>query len=277
VTLDQVSFEGHDAVRLRRGEVEVVVAIDVGPRVLGLIADGRNLFAVLPGAGLDVAGYPRFTLYGGHRLWAAPEEPAVTYQPDDRPCAVTEEGEGIRVEAPRDGAGLVRTISIHPDGDAWAVGHELRNESPDAMRVAPWAITQCAVGGVADITLGGAGEGLQADRSLVLWPYTDLADPRLTFARDAVHVEARPEGPPLKLGVAPSTGTLAYRRDGWRFEKRVSVRTDAEYADRGAVVQVYACDRFCELETFGPLQTLAAGASAHLDETWRVARDGAPS
>ncbi|HEU4354240.1 MAG TPA: hypothetical protein VFT27_01500, partial [Actinomycetota bacterium] len=133
MTLEAVSFEGHRGVRLRDGGVTVTVTTSVGPRVLGLDGGRGNLMAVLPGMGLDRPGTGGFSFFGGHRLWAGPEVPAVTYEPDDRPCEVTEVGEGIRVEAPTDGAGLTKAISVHAADGGWGVEHELRNDAGRAI------------------------------------------------------------------------------------------------------------------------------------------------
>lgn len=269
-TVDEVSFEGHRGVRLERDGVAIVITTSVGPRVLGLLGEGANVLAVLPDATLDRSDGVRFRLVGGHRLWAAPEVERFTYQPDDAPCAVTELDDGVRVQAPVDGVGLVKAIEVHAADGGWALDHELRNESGAALTLAPWAITQVRLGGRAILPLPPRGEGPQADRSLVLWPYSDLGDPRVHLGREEVQIEAVAAGPRVKLGAAPSTGRVRYEIDGQRFEKRVSVDPDATYADRGAAVQVFLCDDFCELETLGPLERLEPGGSARHREHWSL-------
>jgi hypothetical protein len=275
VTLEAVSFEGHRCVRLEDGAVTVTVTTSVGPRVLGFDRGEGNVMAVLPGIGLDRPGGGRSTFYGGHRLWAGPEEPEVTYEPDDRPCEVTEVEGGIRVGAPADGAGFVKAISVRPVDGGWAVEHELRNEAGRAVTVAAWAITQLRPGGMATLPVPPRGPGPQADRAIVLWPYADLADPRIAFQREVVQVRSSPSGPALKVGVAPGDGPLSYRIGGEVFEKRVEVDPSAVYADRGAALQVYLCDEFCELETLGPLVTLEPGATVRHTERWTLRAAGA--
>jgi hypothetical protein len=269
VTLDRVAFEGHDCVRLADEMAAVLVTVSAGPRVLGLVGREGNLMAVLPESGLDLPDGGRFRLLGGHRLWAAPEVPAVTYQPDERPCAALEVEGGVRVEAPVDGAGLAKAIEVRRTASGWTVDHVLRNESAAPVEAAPWAITQLRPGGEAELPMAPAGPGPQADRALVLWPYTDPADPRIRIHRDAVRIRAEP-GPSLKVGAAPSEGRASYRFGGVVFEKRASVDPSAAYPDRGAAVQVYLCEEFCELETLGPLRVLEPGDSASHREEWRL-------
>jgi hypothetical protein len=270
VTLEPVSFEHHECVRLQGPSSAVIISTSVGPRVLGLLGRGDNLFAILPEAGLERHDGDRFRFLGGHRLWAAPEIPEITYQPDDRPCTVTEVEDGIRVEAVPDGAGLIKSIQVRRDGDGWRVDHVLGNGSGRPLTVAPWAVTQLRLGGEVILPIGGGAVGLQADRSLVLWPYSDLSDRRVWLTSDAVHLEAVAGVSPLKLGAAPSEGWVSYRVDAEVFEKRVAIDPAASYPDRGAVVQVYLCDDFCELETVGSLREVHPGGAATHTEHWSL-------
>jgi hypothetical protein len=276
VTLEEVAFEGHACVRVEAGGVAATVTTDVGPRVLGFGREGRNAFAALPDLGLDRPGGERFAFVGGHRLWVAPEEPDVTYRDAERPLAVTELDGGVHVEAPPDGAGFAKAISMRPDRDGWIVDHEVRNGSDAASTVAVWAITQLRPGGIATLPLAPSGDGVRADRSLVLWPYTDPTDPRIEISRDAVRLRSTGEGEPFKVGAAPGAGALAYAVDGEVFAKHVDVSLDEPYADLGAALQVFVHARFCELETLGPLRTLAPGEAVSHRERWTLRAEGGP-
>ena len=275
MTIEPIDFEGHACVRLEGESTAVVVALSAGPRILGLIGADGNLMAVLPDSGIDRPDGRRFRFRGGHRLWAAPEDPDVTYQPDDEACSVTEVPDGVRVEAPVDGAGLAKTIVVRRCTDGWTIDHEIRNASGAGATLAPWAVTQLRTGGEAILPSSTDERGPRADRSVVLWPYTDPGDPRVRFGVDAIRIEAIPEGAPLKLGVAPGRGSVSYRLGAEVFEKRVDVDPTATYPDRGAAIQVYACADFCELETLGALRRLPPGAAASHRETWTVRRLGA--
>ncbi len=274
MTLDEVALHGYAGVRLHGGRSSVVVLTSAGPRVLGLTGSGEDLFALLPGVRLEAPGGERFAFVGGHRLWAAPEVPEVTYRPDDQACSVVEVDGGVRVEAPADGAGLVKAIEVRASGDDWVVDHAIRNASDVAITIAPWAITQLRPGGVARLPLGEVGTGLQADRALVLWPYTRLDDPRVAIEADAVRIHAVPGAGPFKVGAAPGHGRVSYERAGERFEKQVDVDPAATYADRGAAVQVYLNDAFCELETLGPLRDVEPGGTVEHRERWSLAPSG---
>jgi hypothetical protein len=109
----------------------------------------------------------------------------------------------------------------------------------------------------------------QADRSLVLWPYTNLVDPRLSWQERAAVIEAVP-GPRFKIGSGPSPGRLGYLIDRQLFTKEIMPAGDGTYPDRGAVAQVFVEDSFCELESVGPVVSLEPRSSASHREVWEI-------
>lgn len=264
------TFEGHECVELSGGRTTLFVTVSTGPRILGLVGAQGNVMAVLPDAALPRPNGEPYQLLGGHRLWAAPEVPEVTYELDDRACEVAKVDGGVRVEAPVDGAGLVKAFEIRSAGDRWTVDHELRNASERPMTVAAWAITQLRPGGTATLPLGERRPGPVADRALVLWPYTDLDDPRLRLGADAVEIQAVAGDGPMKVGAAPGLGRVSYRVGSEVFEKTVDVDPGSPRADLGAAVQVYVGVDNIELETLGPLVTLGPGETTSHRETWEL-------
>jgi hypothetical protein len=80
--------------------------------------------------------------------------------------------DGVRVEAPADGAGLVNRSRCVQFDDGWTVDRSVRNVSGTTVTLAPWAIAQLPLGGRMLVPATDA-TGPQADRALVLWPYTD--------------------------------------------------------------------------------------------------------
>jgi hypothetical protein len=254
------------------GPYRLEVPISYGPRVLGLrLANGPQLFARLdPGVAIDRPEGPPYRFRGGHRLWAGPENPPLTYAPDDHHCEVARGPETLRIVGPVDAAGMGKEMVINRDGGDLVIEHVLSNQSQALLRVAPWAITQFRLGGVALMPVASCEPGgLQADRSLSLWPYTDLSDSRLHWRQAGVAIEARP-GPPVKLGAGPNPARLGYFIDGCLFVKYLPPPGAGEYQDRGAVGQVYLDHRFCELESVGEVAFLSPGDSVRHSERWIV-------
>jgi hypothetical protein len=214
-------------------------------------------------------------MIGGHRLWAAPEVPATTYLPDDDPPDVTRAADSVAFSS-RQVAGLRKTLRVTPTADSVVVEHVLVNESTERTRVAPWAITMLTPGGEAWLPrfMGRTDPGgYQANGSLVLWPYTRFGDARLIPGDPITRVlaVAGSEGR-VKVGLQGRPGWSAYRRHDALLVKRVTWLADATYPDMDASLQCYSCGDFIELETLGPLVTLALGEAISHQETWTLSR-----
>lgn len=264
------------------GPVSVTLAVNAGPRVLAYAREGRpSLFASLPEAVIEHPAIGTYRFLGGHRLWRAPEVPAVSYASDDAPVTITETDAGVEIVAPSDTDGVVKAIALSQHGDFTFVDHELRNEGWTPVRSAPWAITQLAPGGTAYLPQRRGpvdDDGVLPNRHLVLWPYTDLSSPEITVRRDLVTVEASERKAKSKIGVSNRRGWTAYARDDQVFVKWAALHRDGDvYVDFGASAQCYRDERFIELETLGPLVTLQPGKRAAHREVWalRDVPDGA--
>lgn len=269
---------GHEAIQIDVGIVRLMVTTSVGPRVLGLFTeDGRNHFAELPDLTLDCPGSGAIHLRGGSRLWAAPEDPRVTYRPDDGPVGVEEISDGVKLTTGPDPiARTSREIDIRVTGSGRVrFDYRVVNRADEPQRLAAWAITMMAPGGRAWLPLltkpFGA-FGVQAQRNIVLWPYSRATDPRLVLSDDAIEVLASTDRALGKFKVATSLrrGWVAHWADGLMLVKRSSHDETREYADMGASGQVYTQYDFTELETLGPLTDLAPGEAAQHQEDWEI-------
>ncbi len=257
--------------RLEMGRYFVSVATGFGPRIVEFGMDGAPpLFARLSD---DVvlehpAGTYRFR--GGHRLWAAPEIPAVSYAPDDRACRLDGGPDQARVTGPIDQAGLVKTIDLQATNGRLVVDHTLSMPEDRGLEAAAWAITQLKLGGVALLPIhSSAPDDPRASASIVLWPYTDLTDARLGWEGRGVTVRAEP-GRPFKIGVGPNPGKIGYLADGYLFVKEIAAGSVTDQPDRGAVAEVYVNEAFVELESLGPLVPVGGERTARHREVWTL-------
>jgi hypothetical protein len=262
-------------VEFRCGELTVEFA-DTGPRIIGLrLRDGENLFAELPGLVIERSGGSPFRFLGGHRLWLAPEIPAVTYLPDDGSVEFIQHDGRLRSRGVVDANGIVREIDVSCsaiDGSV-VVDHRIINVGDDPIDTAAWAITQFPADGAAILPLGAESVddgSYQANRSIVLWPYTNPGAQEFRWSRDVVVLEGS-DGPKQKLGVENRNGWIAYHRGSVLFAKWAALRDPGlRYSDRGASAQVYRDHRFIELETLSPIRRLDRGDALHHREVWRV-------
>jgi hypothetical protein len=260
-----------DGLELVNDHVIVDVLTTAGPRIRDFRAiDGTGVFATVPDATVPVGDEREFRLIGGHRLWIAPEVPSVTYLPDDAPVHVEESDNGLAfTQAPHAEFPVSKTITVALDGPTAHLDHTLVNHGDEMLDVAPWAITMVERGGRGIMPLGHSHDNdLQAERSIVLWPYTGLDDPGLLIERHSVtlHMD-RDER--IKVGTPLTRGWLAYALGHTLFVKRAAHGVGA-HVDHGATAQMFADHTGGELETLGPLVALEPGGSTTHRESWEI-------
>ena len=248
---------------------------EAGPRIVRLYLQGsdENQLAEVPDLGWETP-YGDFFLRGGHRLWHAPESFPRTNVPDNEGLMVQETDQGMRLCQPTEpDTGIRKSIEIHlhPDRPAVTLYHRLHNDGLWPLELAPWAITQTPLGGVAVLPqqVGPLDEpGLQPNRHLVLWPYTRWHDQRLQPHDDYVLFQGQADPNPCKVGYFNRHGWIGYLHGDVFFCKRFEPQPSHPHPDFGCNVEVYGKDRFIELETLAPLQRLAPGQSTTHVERW---------
>ncbi len=248
---------------------------EAGPRLVRLFLNGsdENQLCEAP----DFKIYTSYGVYcfrGGHRLWHAPEAFPRSYVPDDAGLAVEELPDGVRLrqqtEAP---TGIRKSVEIHLDSGrpALTLQHTLQNDGLWPVELAPWAITQLPLGGIAVLPMPGNPPepvALLPDRQLVLWHFTRWTDPRLRLHDDYLLIQAQSLLPPCKVGYFNRGGWIGYLRQGVFFCKRFEPDTRRSHTDLGCNVECYCNDRLIELETLAPLHRLEPGQCAAHTEVW---------
>ncbi len=273
--MQTIEFQGIECAEIASDHLSILATISVGPRILSLKSSrGDNILAVLPGAILEHPGGAPFHFYGGHRLWHAPENPPITYLPDDSPIDVKSLGDGIRLTQPADPRTMlekVLEVRLASHRASVEVRHTLTNRGDTEQTLSPWAITQLRPGGVAILpqcTNGIWGSPIQPNRTITLWSYTDINSDYISWGNEIVLVRAKMKGGKLKIGFPNPEGWLAYWLNGSLFVKRASYFQGAEYFDRGSSSECYCDPRFLELETLAPITSLLPGGSIEHIEVW---------
>jgi hypothetical protein len=273
--IDGSTYHGRASRRLASDHLWVDVLVAAGPRIvrLGLTGSARNLLAETPDAGWETP-YGRYELFGGHRLWFAPEDPERVAIPDGAGLRVDPETNGIRLTGSSEQpTGLVRsmTLRLSTEHAGLDVCHELRNAGDRSIQLAPWPITQLPLGGTVILpqAAASAGHHVRPNRTLVLWPYTSWEDPRFRPRDGLVLLDAQ-VGPRLKVGYFNDAGWVSYVSDGAILVRRFEPQLGLPHPDLGCNVEVFIGDRFLELELLGPLSELAPGEAVALVERWEI-------
>lgn len=271
----------HEGVRVTNGEVDVVATTDIGPRIVEYrFRDGANVLGEALDASIETA-LGTWRPYGGHRLWAAPEVNPRSYSPDNDPVEATADGErSVELTAPVESAtGLQKSIAITVDesGSGVTVVHRIVNTGMWTIELAPWALTIMREGGEAIVPpepFQTHAQNLLPVRTLALWGYTDLSDSRITLGSRYLRVRSDTAiSIPIKIGIANARRWAGWHRDGTLFIKQYGFDETATYPDMGCNTEIFTAGDFIELESLGPLQRVAPGASVEHVERWRLFDD----
>ena len=271
---------------LSNGDVELIVTLDVGPRVVAYRLPGgfnvmKNYDAMMGGT-----GEAEWQLRGGHRFWLAPEDLTRTYFPDNRPVRHEPVGpHAARITAPPEeeyGVQKVMELRLGPKGTRVEVTLTVTNTGTAPTELAPWGPTVMAAGGMEIIPLppkvphpghpknANSPADFGPNQELVLWPYFDFSDARWAFGRRYIFLRQDVNKGPTKIGLAHRMGWVAYLNSGVLFVKRFDYREGAVYPDRGTRYQTFSYQEMLEMETVGELVTVKPGESASLVESWEL-------
>jgi len=280
--VERIEYFGQpNCLRLTNGTVEAIVTTDIGPRVIryGFVG-GENVLAELPDAVVETE-LGQWHPWGGHRLWTAPEAIPRSYSPDNDPIEFEELGErSVRLVQPVEPATGIQkemTVSLDAEGTGLTVHHKVTNTNLWEVTLAPWALTIMAGGGRVILPQEpyiSHADCLLPARPLVLWHYTNLADPRYAIGPKFIQLRTDENiDEPQKIGIANKQGWAGYLRGTTLFVKCMPYIDGAAYPDGGCNVETFTKADFVEVETVAPLSTLARGEAAEHTERWHLFAD----
>jgi hypothetical protein len=266
-------------VRLSNDAVELLITLEVGPRVLhyGFLG-GPNVFGVHDDQ-LGASGEAEWRIRGGHRLWLAPQGP-LTIEPDNGPVEWEAIEGGVRVTQPAGPeSGLVKQMEVRLDeaGSGVEVEHLFENRGAQPLPCSLWALSVMAPGGEAIVPLPAKDKGALPNQTWSIWPYTNLDDPRFRAGRRYVRVAQQPaQEQAFKIGLAAREGWAGYLWQDHLFVKRFEWTEGVIYPDGNVNCELYVGGRVLEVESLGPLVTLPPGGRASHHERWELHR-GVPA
>jgi hypothetical protein len=297
--VEAVAYGGwKNNLRLSNGTAELVITLDVGPRVICYkLAGGPNVMKEFPDQ-LGKSGESDWQIRGGHRLWVGPEDTTRTYAPDNGPVhheRLPGPGPAVRVWPAADtkyGVQKQIDVSLAPTGSVVTLVHRVINVGKDATELAPWALTVLAPGGTEIIPLPpkrphpGSPKNARTpadfapNQALALWPFFDFKDPRwsfgskyITLRQDDQVANQRGEFGSTKLGVAHRAGWVGYHNNKTLFVKRFTYQEGQPYPDRSVNFETFTAAGMLEAETLGPLVRLVPGQATELTEVWELYGD----
>jgi hypothetical protein len=278
VKIDKVPYRGWpNSYRISNGEVELIVTTDVGPRIIRFaFIGGQNLFKEFDPQ-IGHSGEKEWMPRGGHRLWMAPEDPVGSYALDNSPVQAQQKGDtlvltgGVEKET-----GLQKEIVVKlaPTGTGVEVLHRMTNKAGKPLRVAAWALTMMAQGGVGITGFPPRGthpKDLPPTNPMVMWAYTDFTDKRWQFTKKYLILRQDPHAAtPQKAGTFNKNTFGAYLLGSDLFVKTSAAADPSQQPDYGCTYETFTNADFLEMETLGALKTLQPGATLEHTEHWTL-------
>ncbi|NJK90642.1 MAG: hypothetical protein HC904_01695 [Blastochloris sp.] len=265
---------------LSNSRVELLITLDVGPRILRFAPlGGPNIFKEFP-AQLGQHGEADWMIRGGHRLWVAPEAD-YCYTPDNAPLShqILAPNHVVVTSTVNEASGWHTEMEVRllSDRDEVQLCNRVRALRDLDLDIAPWALSVMAPGGTAILPqppLGSHPEHLLPNRRLILWPYTEWNDPRFSFGRPNLLVRQDAERGPTKFGLLHRESWVAYQLGSLLFAKTIAYQDGANYPDLGVNFELFTNREILELESLAPLVRLKKGECAEHHETWVLQQVG---
>ena len=276
LSLEKIAYGGwEDCLKLSDGNVELVVTLNVGPRVIRLgVPNGQNLFKENDEQMGKTSG-TEWLAFGGHRFWHAPEVFPRTYAADFDPVEYTWENQVLKlIQQTEPENKIQKEIEITIRDRAVQVTHRLINRNHWPVELAPWCLSVMAAGGrvlVPQEDFIPHPDVLTPARPLVLWHFTRMNDERFTWGDRLIQLREDSQfNSKQKFGIRNSLGWAVYELGSDLFIKSASMIPGANYPDMGCNFEFFTMPGFLEVESLGPLVVLEPNAAVEHVETWSV-------
>ncbi len=278
--MKRLSYKGwQNCYQIETGDCKMIATADIGPRIVHLSrGDGENLLKLFEKQ-IGKTGGNDWRLYGGHRVWHAPEDPVGSYIPDN---------DAVEVEVLAEDA-LCLKVSLVPEVEktitmrvatkrqGFELVNRIQNTSDKPIRTASWGITTLKPGGVGYLPIPKAPsttEALCASFQINLWDYTSFSDPSFVWRPDWIEFHQKRALSKQKVGTFAVNPWLAYRLGDsvvlktFNFGEKDLVASD--FPDMGSNVEVYFDKEMLELEGLSPWKNLNPGESISHSERLQV-------
>ncbi|HEX3037588.1 MAG TPA: hypothetical protein VHO94_01170 [Oscillospiraceae bacterium] len=274
IEIKEKNFENYgNCVHITNGIIEVIVTIDVGPRIVrfgfvggenmlyndlqrSYVTDGRDYEDIF-GAG------NKFYRYGGHRLWLSPMSMPDTFYPDNEPVVYGILPDGVSFTPARqknNNMQLGFEVMMNEDATDIMIVHSAKNQSKDTKTLALWAVTMLIPGGLQIIPQNHSDDDLVPNRVFVLWPNTNITDPRAFWGEKYITLQQdEAYDKPFEFGMDNLQGWAAYVNHDVALVKRYVHNMQAAYPDYGASYETYMNKDFVEMESLSPLYEIEPG------------------
>lgn len=260
------------AISLCDGVIELVVTIDVGPRIIRFtMADGKSILEEQCDVCDILPDGSECRVYGGHRLCHCPEAFPRSYISDSYPLESYKFLEdGILLKQKEEAfTHIQKVIEIHFQNGHVKIVNKLINNGAWPVQMSAWSLTVCSRAGREVCPVVRRDTGFLPNAHYVLWPYSKLNDSRVHWEEKYIVIDNDPvNSTAFKFGYPNELGWAAYFNQGLCFIKKFSHHFDEEYPDRGCSYETYTSYWGTEMETLSPLKTVQPGEVVVQEDEW---------
>ena len=279
-------------VKLTNGVIELIVTLEVGPRIIRFSAVGgeniffednertinhnnqKEIYAELYGEDLKP-----WAILGGHRIWTSPEAFPRSYVPDYESEYEPIEN-GIKVVSP-----VQSWTQLQPEVEITIIGenevkvvHRLKNCGAWPIEFSVWALSVCDTGSTLfvpqssrKVEISRRSEVLH-NRTLTLWEYSNMADERVTWGKKYIALrQDKNVLQPFKFGINNEDGYAICFNHGNMFVKKYDTVLFGNYPDGGSSsFEAYTNGALLEVESIGELKKIESGDMNEHTEYWKL-------
>lgn len=250
---------------------ELIIPLEFGIRILHFSKrGGENMFFVQPHDLKDLTTEDGWRIYGGHRMWIAPEG-NWCYTPDNKQIEYTLMDDGVVLIQPVDErAKVIKTLRIRFLENSVILTHEIQNADIKAMDISIWAITSMKPNGTQTIPFLPPFRIYNPNRHIALWDYTNLSDPRAQYLSDRIVLTHKPLYEKYKIGINASDGNITYELPDNTFRLSYDILENAAYPDGGVSYETFMCSHMTELESLSPTRHVLPTETILHIEKWSI-------
>lgn len=273
--IKEIDYENFGkCVLVTNGIIDAVVTIDLGPRIIRFgFCGGENLFYndseriyKIPtgnSGGANESG-GTFYYYGGHRLWLSPERSLKTVLPDNEAVVYSVLPDGVRFSKPKQKGPNFQTgfeIIMSEDAADIMVVHTAKNLTKETQPCGLWPVTMLSGDGIVVLPQNtDSGNVYRPNRTLVLWPGTDVRDERMFFGNRYLTIQKTSDNDKaLRVGCNNVLGWAAFIGPHNTFMKRYVHGVQAVYPDFGSSCEVGLQKDFTEIQSLSPMYRVEPG------------------
>jgi len=265
------------ALKLTTDAFEVVVTIDIGPRIMHFSKPGGlNILEDDAVLGEKLPDGSEWKIYGGHRVWHSPEAFPRSYVSDSEPLQsykIFDDGI-LLVQKEEVWTCMQKSIQVKFYDDKVTVTNRIQNKGAWPVDMSVWSLTVGSRKGREVCPVVQRETGLLPNTHYVLWPYSKLNDKRVIWGQKYIVVENNTEDKcAFKFGYPNEYGWIAYFNKNLCFIKKYEHELGANYPDKGCSWETYTSDWGVELESLSPIKRVEPGSFIEHTDEWYLFDD----